>query len=352
MESSNDVFLRAFFPIKKRVLRYYIYMIDGESLAYLDENKHILSCEDFSFDVGVKYLSYSQRDIYSALSLSNPRLITGSLSVNGVKLTPNGFIGGKAGIIHLNIPGIGSLLLVSFYKGTEIEITQFFNSLVVSLKKLKASSKKSIDDHQKIQELKEVFLSNPVSYILCDLEHFENQEHRLLFSDIFSRDFDGVFFFLCRDPRANFLQGNEKKALFREGSYGTYRFALMVTSFLSTISLFCWIFLVKTNGFALGILALLFAFFFLVLNVLLGIRFFDCCSSSLKKRNSIVEFEWRNTASNVIGMAVGLLAGLFFSNENISSTQNLFTGFGLVCISLFGFLLLFAQAVIARAKSE
>lgn len=46
-------------------------MIAGAGLTYQVDEKKTESCEGFSFPGGVAYIPYSQKDVFSALSLSS-----------------------------------------------------------------------------------------------------------------------------------------------------------------------------------------------------------------------------------------------------------------------------------------
>jgi hypothetical protein len=196
------------------------------------DEKKTESCEDFSFEGGVTYIPYAKKDIFSALSLSSVPFVSGSLSIDGVTLTPTGFSGGTAKVIKLDVKDTGSLTLVMFYSGKEEESAKAFSKLAAQLKAIKFPAETEEDKKQKLVMLKTVLSMNPISYILIDLNDPLTQKNRALWEMMFL-DYKGAAFFLSENPEKASLKATGEKVPLKKALYLPYRIPLLLTSFLA-----------------------------------------------------------------------------------------------------------------------
>ena len=193
-------------------------MITGSGLTYQVDEKKTESCEDFSFQGGVVYIPYAKKDVFSALSLSSVPFVSGSLSIDGVTLSPTGFSGGTAKVIKLDVKDTGSLTLVMFYSGKEEESAKAFNKLAAQLKAIKFPAETEEDKKQKLVMLKTVLSMNPISYILIDLNDPLTQKNRALW-DMMFLDYKGTAFFLSENPEKASSKAKGEKIPFKKALY-------------------------------------------------------------------------------------------------------------------------------------
>lgn len=323
-------------------------MITGQGLTYQVDEKKTESCEDFSFKGGVRYLSYSQKDIFQALALSSIPFASGSLSVDGVTLTAAGFASGTAKVMKLDVKNTGSLTLVMFYPGKEEESTKAFEKLASQLKAIKFPAETEEDKKQKLVMLKTVLSLNPISYILIDLNDPLTQKNRALW-DMMFLDYKGTAFFLSENPEKASLKATGEKVPLKKALYLPYRIPLLLTSFLAIfLSAYAQSMKIKVSskwGLALGA-----AIVFLIANIVIGVFLSKKIITKDTKKEVLTSFELVSTVTNVIGVALGLLCSYFLSEKMSILSKGLFQGFGLTAFVLFGIALLFAQLAIGHKQ--
>jgi len=207
-------------------------MITGQGLTYPLDEKVAAPCEDFSFRSGVTYISYTKKDVFSVLSLSSVPFASGSLSVDGVTLTPAGFAGGTAKMIKLDVKDTGFLTLVMFYPGKEEESEKAFGKLASQLKAIKYPAETEEGKKEKLVMLKTVLSLNPISYVLIDLNDPLTQKNRALWELMFL-DYKGAAFFLSENPEKALSKAKDAKVPLKKALYLPYRIPLLLTSFLA-----------------------------------------------------------------------------------------------------------------------
>jgi hypothetical protein len=322
-------------------------MITGQALTYQLDEKTTIPCEDFSFQGGVTYIPYVKKDVFSALSLSSVPFVSGSLSIDGVRLTPTGFSGGTAKVIKLDVKDTGSLTLVMFYSGSEEESAKAFSKLASQLKAIKFPAETEEDKKQKLVMLKTVLSLNPISYILIDLNDPLTQANRVLWELMFL-DYKGTAFFLSEDPAKASTKAKDEKVPLKKALYLPYRIPLLLTSFLA-IFLSAYAQSEKIKLSSKWVLALGAAIIFLIANIVIGVFLSKKIVTKDTKKEALTSFEFISTITNVIGIALALLVAWLLSSKLTFLADGVFKGMGLALMTLVGAGLIFAQLIIGHA---
>jgi uncharacterized protein YneF (UPF0154 family) len=284
---------------------------------------------------------------FRLLSLSSVPFVSGSLSVDGVSLTPTGFTGGTAKVIKLDVADTGSLTLVMFYSGNEEEARKAFQKLASSVKGLQVPRRRMRGKKDKLRMLMTVLSLNPISYILIDLNDPLVQENRVLWELAFL-DYKGTAFFLSEDPAKASTKAKDEKVPLKKALYLPYRIPLLLTSFLAIfLSAYAQSEKIKLSskwGLALGA-----AIVFLIANIVIGVFLSKKIITKDTKKEALTSFELVSTITNVIGIALALLAAWLLSSKLTFLADGVFKGMGLALMTLVGAGLIFAQLIIGHA---
>lgn len=323
----------------------YKVMITGENIVYQIDDKTSASCENFSFSHGVNYLNYQKKDIYDILSFSYSSLKEGSLVVDGVSFQPDGFIGGSAEIIKLNVKKLGSIFLVIFKKDSA-EADDQFHKLVSEIKTLKSKIETIEDKKHKIDLLMTVLSLNSVSYLLLDFNNPIAEQNHAIWEGAFS-DYPGCVIILLKALVADTAKKKEIKIGKNTSLIHFYHALITFLAFLS-IFLTAWGRSQQIKDSSLGPLLIVFGCF-LILGDIILIAFFDKKNILANAtRNALISCEVWSAVFNAIGAFLALGISWLLSEKIAFFSKGLFQGSGLAIEVLMVYALLSSPFLIGH----
>jgi len=163
-------------------------------------------------------------------------------------------------------------------------------------------------------------------------------------------DYKATAFFLSgKTPKKASTKGQDEKVPAQEGLfYLPYRIPLLLTSFLAIfLSAYAQSEKIKLSskwGLALGA-----AIVFLIANIVIGVFLSKKIITKDTKKEALTSFELISTITNVIGIALALLAAWLLSSKLTLLADGVFKGMGLALMTLVGAGLVFAQLIIGHA---
>jgi hypothetical protein len=323
-------------------------MIVGQGLTYQLNDGVTITCEDFSYGEGIIYLPYSKKDIFSFLSLSGISLVSGSLSVDNIKLIPTGFVGGSAKVIDLDVQDIGSLFFVSYYDGDGKNADATFKKFVSQLSTLKSSFKNAKSQTEKIQKLMAVLSSNKVSYVLIDLNNPLVQKNKADWEKAFL-SYTGTIFCLSKNLLNTYKNPTKENPSKKTTIPLLFQIPLVVTAFFA-IFLASYVQTLRMQSTSTWPIWLIIAIMFWIGN--LTIEFFLTRKIIAKTMalSVFTFFEIQGTLLNLIGIALGIFVSWILAYNDILFVRNVFSGVGLASVALFGAGFLFAPSLIGHVE--